>query len=177
VTPPYAAFITWASQNKREQKGRIYACGHDGDGQRLGSRDASLPVNSKAFRHRRLASFCSGTSTLTPSGKTILQLTDSDTSLWVDGFRAYGATMSGTTDAERGIDTRAPDLAGRSGGGPASGAETRQRLSAQVTLVDASQVETAWTDQRRFTDPMTYREATLLLRDLIPTRSSLLTTG
>jgi hypothetical protein len=43
-----------------------------------------------------------------------------------------------------------------------------------ATLVDASQVETAWRDQRRPTDPTTFREANSLLRDLIPARSSLL---
>src|SRR4051794_33467031 len=39
---------------------------------------------------------------LDPPGKTILQLIDGDTSLRVDVFRAYGATMSRTTNAELG---------------------------------------------------------------------------
>src|SRR4051812_2130894 len=39
---------------------------------------------------------------LDPPGRTILQLIDGDTSLRVDVFRAYGATMSRTTNAELG---------------------------------------------------------------------------
>lgn len=43
-------------------------------------------------------------------------------------------------------------------------------------LVDPLQVETAWRDQRRSTDPTTLDEANALLQDLIPTRSDLLIT-
>lgn len=44
-------------------------------------------------------------------------------------------------------------------------------------LVDPSQVEVAWSVQRRPTDPMTFREADSMLLELIPARSSLLTTA
>jgi hypothetical protein len=125
---------------------------------------------------------------LDPPGKTILQLIDGDTSLRVDVFRAYGATLSRTTNAELGsIPIRLislEDLAARAARvvlDLAGGKQVEQKHVSDylrmATLVDASQVEVAWRDQRRPTDPMTFREANLLLRDLIPARSSLLITA
>lgn len=125
---------------------------------------------------------------LDPPGKTILQLIDRDTSLRVDVFRAYGATMSRTTDAELGsIAVRLiplEDLAARVARivlGLAAGQQVEQKHANAylpiAPLVDGSQVEVAWRDQRKPTDPVTFREANLRLRDLIPARSSLLTTA
>src|SRR3954452_24130881 len=101
-------------------------------------------------------------------------------------FRAYGATMSRTRNAELGsIAVRLislEDLAARAARlvlDLAAGQQVEQKHASDyqrmATLVDASQVEVAWRGQRRTTDPMTFREANLLLRDLIPARSSLLT--
>ena len=125
---------------------------------------------------------------LDPPGKTILQLMDCDTSLRVDVFRAYGATMSRTTNAKLGsIPVRLislEDLAARAARlvlDLAAGQQVEQKHASDylrmATLVETSQVEVAWRDQRRHADPMTFREANLLLRDLIPARSDLLTTA
>ena len=123
---------------------------------------------------------------LDPPGKAILQLIDGDTSLRVDVFRAYGAAMSRTTSAELGSIpvrlTSLEDLAARAARlvlDLRAGQGVEQKHASDylrmATLVDASQVEVACRDQRRLTDPITFREANLLLQDLIPARSSLLT--
>jgi hypothetical protein len=125
---------------------------------------------------------------LDPPGKTILQLIDGDTSLRVDVFRADGATMSRTTKTALGsIPVRLislEDLAARAARlvlDLAADQQVEQKYASDylriAALVDTLQVEVAWRDQRRPTDPMTFREANLLLRDLIPARSSLLTTS
>jgi hypothetical protein len=125
---------------------------------------------------------------LDPPGKTILQLIDGQTSLRVDVFRAYGSTMSRTTNAELGsIAVRLislEDLTSRAARlvlDLRAGQQVEQKHASDylrmATLVDASQVEVAWSDQRRPTDPITFREANSLLRDLIPARSSLLSTA
>src|SRR3954451_16792147 len=92
-------------------------------------------------------------------------------------------TMSRTTNAELGCMTvrliSLEDLAARAARlvlDLAAGQQVDQKHASDylrmATLADASQVEVAWRDQRRPTDPMTFREANLLLRDLIPARSS-----
>jgi hypothetical protein len=123
-----------------------------------------------------------------PPGKIILQLIDADTSLRVDVFRAYGATMSRTVNAELGsIPVRLvslEDLAARAARlalDLAPGKQVEQKHASDylrlTPLVDRSHVEVAWRDHRRPSDPMTFQETSSLLRNLIPARSSLLTTA
>jgi hypothetical protein len=124
---------------------------------------------------------------LDPPGKIILQLIDGDSSLRVDVFRAYGTTMSRTTTAQLGptplrLISR-EDLTARAARlvlDLAAGKQVEQKHASDylrmATLVNASQVEVAWRDQRKPTDPITFREANVLLRELIPARSSLVTT-
>jgi hypothetical protein len=124
---------------------------------------------------------------LDPPGKTLLQLIDAETSLRVDVFRAFGATLSRTTATE--LDSvpvrliSLEDLVARAArlaldlatGKPVASKYVHDYLRL-AELVDPLQVETAWRDQRRSTDPAMFDEANALLQDLIPTRLDLLIT-
>jgi hypothetical protein len=124
---------------------------------------------------------------LDPPGKNMMQLIDADTSLRVDLFRAGGGIMS------RAISVDVPS-------GPlrvisvedvlAHEARLLLDLNASVPvpkkhaddylplaeLVQSSDIEAAWQDHRKPTNPMTFDETNRLLKELIATRRSLLIT-
>jgi hypothetical protein len=124
---------------------------------------------------------------LDPPGKTILQLVDAGTSLRVDVVRAVGATMSRVIEIEIGsmpmriisledlIARAARLLLDLAAGIPTPSKHARDYLR-MAAFVNPLQVETAWQDQRRPTQPTTFPEAATLVRDLILTRSNLLIT-
>jgi len=120
-----------------------------------------------------------------PPGKTIMQLVDAEASLRIDVFRADG-----------GIMTRAVSVEGPSGllrvisvedalahearllldldasvPVPAKHAGDYLRL---VELVKSANMEAAWQDHRKPTQPVTFRETSTLVKRLIATRRNLL---
>jgi hypothetical protein len=124
---------------------------------------------------------------LDPPGKTLLQLIDAETSLRVDVFRAFGATLSRTNATEldsvpvrlislEDLVARAARLALDLAAGQPVASKYAHDYLRLAEIVDPSRVETAWRDQRRSTDPTTFDDADALLQDLIPTRSDLLIT-
>ena len=124
---------------------------------------------------------------LDPPGRTILQCIDSESTLRIDVFRAYGATMSRTSQIELPTNSirliSLEDLMARAARlvldlaegvpTPAKHARDYLRLS---NLVNPAQVEEAWLDQRKSRHPATFEEADDLLRKLIPTSHNLLIT-
>jgi hypothetical protein len=120
-----------------------------------------------------------------PPGKTMLQAIDPDTSVRIDVFRAYGATMRRTSllDFPAGaiqlisledLVARTARLALDLADGaciPAKHAVDFMRL---VELVDSAEVEGAWLDHRRPQHPVSFAETIHLLRNLIPARQDLL---
>jgi hypothetical protein len=120
-----------------------------------------------------------------PPGKTLLQFIDPDSALRVDVFRAYGATLSRTCRLETPAGpmqlVSLEDLAARSARlvfdivegvpVPAKHAKDFLRLA---ELAGAAEVEAAWQDHRKPTQPPTFAEAGGTLRDLIPARPNLL---
>jgi len=124
---------------------------------------------------------------LDPPGKTILQLIDSNTSIRVDVFRAFGATMSRDNYLElwhlpiflislEDLVARAARLVlDLAAGQPVASKHAKDYLRL-AELVDLVRVETPWQDQRRSTHPVTFQEANALLPALIPRQSDLLVT-
>ena len=122
---------------------------------------------------------------LDPPGRTLLQSLDSDSSLRIDVFRAYGAEISRCQkvawSANRLRLVSIEDLVARSARltldlasnqpVPAVHARDFLRLS---ELVDPARVEPIWLDHRKKQHPETYREAYQLLKHLIPSRQELL---
>jgi hypothetical protein len=122
-----------------------------------------------------------------PPGKTILQFVDPESALRIDVFRAYGATLSRSSnlnlptgmiqiisleDLAARIARLALDMAGETPI-PSKYATDFLRLAG---LVDPATIETAWLDQRKPGHPGSFKEANQLLQDLIPARPDLLMT-
>jgi hypothetical protein len=124
-------------------------------------------------------------------GKIMLQLADADAGLRIDVFRACPSTLArATTTRDLGLDLAAaalrlvavPDLIARTArlaldllDGvpiPAKHAADYLRLSGMVKPQD---VQSAWEDHRKATQPESFEEADRLLRDLIPARAAQLT--
>jgi hypothetical protein len=120
-----------------------------------------------------------------PEGKTLVQLVDADEAVRIDIFRARGATMARcqTVSFRTGPIqiVSLEDLAARDAslvmdlerGSPVAlkRAEDFERLA---EALDAGQVEIAWRDHRRETDPATFYEACGHIRELVRSRGELL---
>lgn len=122
---------------------------------------------------------------LDPPGRTMLQFIDPESALRIDVFRAYGATMSRTSNLDFPAGTiqlisledlvarvarLALDLAGEVPP-PSKHAKDFLRM---VELVDPVEVEPAWRDQRKPGQPASFDETNSLLRDLVPVSQNLL---
>lgn len=122
-----------------------------------------------------------------PPGKTMVQFVDSETSLRVDVFRAYGAEMQRAVPFLFGNQTISlvciEDLTARLGrlalgvasGGPTPLTYARDFLRLANCVGDAK-VEPVWPEHRKPDHPKTYAEARSMLEELIGTRQDLLTT-
>jgi hypothetical protein len=120
-----------------------------------------------------------------PEGKTLLQLVDPSEGLRIDVFRAFGATMArrqSVTFQTGPIQmVSIEDLAAREArlvmdlecGSrvPLKHAQDFERLA---ETADADQVEIAWRDHRRETDPLTFQEASIRIRELVRSHGDLL---
>lgn len=122
-----------------------------------------------------------------PPGKTMLQLVDADTAMRIDVFRAYGDIMSRTRPVElpsgliqlislEDAVARAARLAlDLAEGMPVASKYVHDYLRL-AEIVRSSEVETAWSDHRKPMHPMTFRETSALLKDLIPAHGDILFT-
>jgi hypothetical protein len=122
-----------------------------------------------------------------PPGKTMAQLVNASDALRIDVFRVNTTVMQRSTEVSLPggtIRVVAPeDLLARAArltlplvhGLPVPSKHARDFL-ALLELVSPADVENAWEDHRRSHDPATFREAAVLLRDLISHRCDLLIT-
>lgn len=121
-----------------------------------------------------------------PPGKTMLQAVDPITSVRIDVFRAYGDEMERVTDIRLG-DCRLKivsleDLVCRHArlccdllrDQPLAPKFARDFLR-MAEFTQSSNIDNVWHDHRRSEDPVSFAEATALLRGVIATRGDLLT--
>jgi len=122
---------------------------------------------------------------LAAPGKLLLQLIDPESALRVDVFRSSGGTMDRTLPvAARDVAARLvslEDLIARTARillDLESGIPTPAKYVCDYVrlseLVEPSQVDPAWRDQRKPSQPDTFDEAAALLERLIPSRTGLL---
>lgn len=122
-----------------------------------------------------------------PRGKILLQLVDPEVALRIDIFRSFGATLSRSEAVRFGVNTihvvSVEDLAARSASlvlGLERGTPVPQKHAKDFQrLVRASNPETieiVWRDHRKESDPPTFHEASLRVRELIRERNDLLVT-
>jgi hypothetical protein len=120
-----------------------------------------------------------------PPGKTLLQSIDRDCALRVDVFRAYGAEMQRTSEADLPFGTirviSYEDLVARTARLALDLAKNDATPSVHVRdflrlseLVDTAHIEAVWLDHRKPWHPATFAEASALLKELIPARRHLL---
>jgi hypothetical protein len=124
---------------------------------------------------------------LDPPGKTLLQLVDPETALRIDLFRAYGAIMRRTLSlaspfgsiqlisVEDVLARAARLLLDLSGGIPVAAKHANDYLRL-ARLLQTSDLEVAWQDHRKPCHPVMFREADMLVRELIETHSNFLIT-
>ena len=124
---------------------------------------------------------------LDPPGKTMLQLVDAETALRVDLFRAYGSIMARTRPRElpfgalpviscEDVLARAARLLLDLGAGVPVAAKHAGDYVRLARLPQTADVEIAWQDHRRADHPVHFREADMIVRDLIASRGELLIT-
>jgi hypothetical protein len=123
-----------------------------------------------------------------PPGKTMVQMVDAENRLRVDVFRAFGETMRRTSVLKELLPVPVQlisleDLLARSArlaldlsGGVATPAKYARDFVRLSELAKADDVETAWQDQRKKTDPASFAEASKVLHTLIPASAALLVT-
>lgn len=120
-----------------------------------------------------------------PPGRIVLQLIDPKVGIRIDIFRAFGRTM------ERALKLSLPsgpvqlialeDLVARTArmaldvtGGVRTPAKYARDFLRLTKLVHPEQIEQAWYDQRKSTQPATFKEADELLRYCLPASHHLL---
>lgn len=120
-------------------------------------------------------------------GKIILQLVDAETGLRIDLFRAYGAIMTrtqplklpfGSVQLISGEDVLARAarlLLDLCSGIPVAAKHASDYLRLG-RLMQTPDVEVAWQDHRKPEHPVMFRDANMLVRDLIATHRNLLIT-
>lgn len=122
---------------------------------------------------------------LDPPGKTLFQCVDTENTIRVDIFRAYGGETRRTSIAEFAFGAirliSFQDLVARSARlaldlanavpTPAVHAIDFLRL---VKLATTAEVESVWPDHRKPNHPVSFAEASYLLHDIIPSRRHLL---
>ena len=122
---------------------------------------------------------------LDPPGKLVLQFIDPERALRVDVFRSSGGTMDRTSPvAVRDVAVRLvslEDLTARTArilldlaNGVPTAAKYVHDYVRLEELVEPRQVEPAWRDQRKPSQPETFQEAAGLIERLIPSRTDLL---
>jgi hypothetical protein len=120
-----------------------------------------------------------------PPGKTLVQAIDPETRVRVDVFRAYGGTLRRAIHLDlpsgRLLLISLEDLVARTArlaldlaGGVPTPAKHAVDFLRLLELVEPSEVETAWQDQRKPFHPTTFKEAADLLQEIIPLRRDLL---
>ena len=102
-----------------------------------------------------------------PPGKTLMQLIDPSTRLRIDVFRAFGDTMRRTSKLDlpvgpiqlisvEDLTARAARLAFDVVGGVPTASKYARDFLRLTDLVSPSQVEAAWQNQRKATQPATF---------------------
>ena len=141
---------------------------------------ASIPQSLAGFLFRHIHP-------LAPPGRTMLQIVDEESALRVDVFRAYGATMSRTSNLDLPTGTiqlisledlvaRAARLALDLAAGVPTPSKHATDFLRLAELVDPADVEIVWRDHRKPGHPLSFRETSRLLQGLIPACQDLLIT-
>jgi hypothetical protein len=120
-----------------------------------------------------------------PEGKMLLQLIDPDEALRIDVFSPYGATLARTEPARLGNHhvqvVSAEDLACRAASllmyleraspVPIKHAQNFHRLA---SVVNHERIENVWREHRKPSDPVTFKEASARIFDLVHEQKALL---
>lgn len=120
-----------------------------------------------------------------PPGKTLVQAIEPDTSVRIDVFHACGETMRRAVHLDlysgrfrlislEDLVARTARLALDLAGGVPTPAKHAVDFLRLLELVEPSEVEIAWQDQRKSYHPTTFKEAADLLQEIIPFRPDLL---
>jgi len=122
-----------------------------------------------------------------PPNRMMLQFIDAESKLRIDVFRACGDTMSRTSNLDlpagkiqlislEDLTARTARLALDLAGGVPTPSKHATDFLRLMELIDSTEVETAWRDHRKPGQPASFKEASGLLRHLIPARRNLLVT-